>query len=74
MVELLKGLPGAYDLGLVVIEHDVPLIMACCDRIHVLHHGETLAIGTPGEISADADVISAYLGQAAETGATVADR
>jgi ABC-type branched-subunit amino acid transport system ATPase component len=47
----------------VVIEHDVPLIMACCDRIHVLHHGQTLAVGTPTEIAGDKQVIEAYLGE-----------
>jgi ABC-type branched-subunit amino acid transport system ATPase component len=33
----------------------------------VLHHGETLAVGTPSEISSDAEVISAYLGEAGQT-------
>ena len=64
LVPLLKQIRDSYELGIVVIEHDVPLIMACCERIHVLHHGETLAVGTPKEISTDAEVISAYLGDA----------
>jgi branched-chain amino acid transport system ATP-binding protein len=72
-VGLLRDLPSTYDLGLVVIEHDVPLIMACCERIQVLHHGQTLAVGSPDEISSDREVISAYLGQASVAGATLAD-
>ncbi len=64
LVPLLKQIRDSYGLGMVVIEHDVPLIMALCDRIHVLHHGETLAVGSPSEIGSDAEVISAYLGDA----------
>jgi branched-chain amino acid transport system ATP-binding protein len=38
------------------------LIMDVCDRIHVLDQGRTLAEGTPAEIRANIDVVSAYLG------------
>ena len=64
LVDLLKQVHRDYSLGLVVIEHDVPLIMSLCERIHVLDHGETLAVGSPEEISRDANVIAAYLGEA----------
>jgi branched-chain amino acid transport system ATP-binding protein len=73
LVRLLREIRQLYGVGLVVIEHDVPLIMACCERIHVLHHGETLAVGSPKEVSADRAVVSAYLGDAGQTGAGVAD-
>jgi branched-chain amino acid transport system ATP-binding protein len=36
--------------------------MDVCDRIHVLDQGRTLAQGTPAEIRANIDVVSAYLG------------
>jgi branched-chain amino acid transport system ATP-binding protein len=74
LVPLLREIRRAYGLGLVVIEHDVPLIMACCERIHVLHHGQTLAVGTPEQVSSDPEVVSAYLGDAGATGAGVAER
>jgi branched-chain amino acid transport system ATP-binding protein len=73
LVPLLKQIRTSYDVGLVVIEHDVPLIMACSDRIHVLHHGQTLAVGAPQEVGSDPLVISAYLGDAGQTGASLAD-
>jgi len=66
LVELLREVHEHYSLGLVVIEHDVPLIMSLCDRVHVLDHGQTLAVGAPDEISADSTVITAYLGAADE--------
>jgi branched-chain amino acid transport system ATP-binding protein len=74
LVELLKDVHREYSLGLVVIEHDVPLIMSLCERIHVLDHGETLAVGSPDEISRNSSVITAYLGEAGGNRAGDAER
>ena len=52
----------AYGCGILVVEHNMALIFALCDRIHVLGSGRTLAIGSPEEISANATVREAYLG------------
>jgi branched-chain amino acid transport system ATP-binding protein len=51
-----------YGAGVLLIDHNMALIMDVCDRIHVLDQGRTLAEGTPGEIRANIDVVSAYLG------------
>jgi branched-chain amino acid transport system ATP-binding protein len=48
--------------GILLIEHDFPLIMAVCDRIHVLDHGQTIAEGSPEVIRKDPAVLTAYLG------------
>ena len=53
---------AAYGCGILVVEHNMALIFALCDRIHVLGSGRTLAIGSPDEISANATVREAYLG------------
>jgi branched-chain amino acid transport system ATP-binding protein len=39
------------------------VIMGISDRIMVLHHGEKIAEGTPGEIATSKTVIKVYLGQ-----------
>jgi branched-chain amino acid transport system ATP-binding protein len=52
----------AYSCGILVVEHNMGLIFALCDRIHVLGSGKTLAVGAPDEISANAKVREAYLG------------
>ncbi len=60
-----------HDAGVLLIDHNVALIMAICDRIYVLDQGRMLAEGTPGEIQANLDVAAAYLGESAvqDTGA-----
>lgn len=62
LVALLVGLRDRFALGLLVIEHDMRLIMALCERIQVLDHGKTIAVGTPAEIRRDQTVRTAYLG------------
>jgi len=54
-----------FDAGVLVIEHNMSLVMAVCDRIHVLDEGRTLAAGTPAEIRGNLDVAAAYLGDTA---------
>ncbi len=54
------------DRTLLLIEHDIDLVMDVSDRVTVLHRGEELATGTPGEIAADRDVREAYLGGGGE--------
>jgi sulfate-transporting ATPase len=49
-------------IGVLVIEHDVPLILQTCDRVVALDFGRKIAEGTPDAISHDALVIEAYLG------------
>lgn len=47
----------------VLVEHNMNVVMSLSDRITVMHQGRLLAEGTPLEISADAEVQRAYLGE-----------
>jgi ABC-type branched-subunit amino acid transport system ATPase component len=49
-------------LGVLLVEHDVDLLMSCCDRIVVLDFGRVIAQGTPDEIAHHEGVSRAYLG------------
>jgi branched-chain amino acid transport system ATP-binding protein len=62
MIELIRRL-HADGVTLIVIEHIMAAMMRLARRIVVLHHGEAIAEGTPGEIASDRRVIDAYLGE-----------
>ena len=51
------------DLAMILVEHDMQLVMEMADRVMALDFGRRIAIGTPSEVQANPDVISAYLGQ-----------
>lgn len=59
---LIQGLRQRFNLTILLIEHHVPLVMGICDRVGVLNFGELIALGTPSEVRANPQVISAYLG------------
>lgn len=64
MVELIRSL-RAEGMAVCMVEHVMAVIMTLCDRIYVLHHGAVIAHGTPGEISRNEAVLTAYLGEQA---------
>ena len=48
--------------GVLLVEHHADLIFDICDYVTVLNLGKELAAGTPAEIRAHKEVVSAYLG------------
>ena len=51
-----------FQVAVLLIEHDMPLVMEICESIIVLDHGVTICKGTPREVQNDDRVIAAYLG------------
>jgi branched-chain amino acid transport system ATP-binding protein len=49
-------------ISVVLVEHDMKLVMAISDRVHVMAQGRTLMEGKPHEVANDQRVIEAYLG------------
>ena len=61
MLSLLQS--NRKDLGILLIEHDMDVVMSTCDTITVIDAGRFLAHGTPDQVQADPAVVAAYLGE-----------
>jgi branched-chain amino acid transport system ATP-binding protein len=64
LVAALRSLKGRFPM--VLVEHDMEAVFALADRISVLIYGRILASGTPDEVRADPQVVTAYLGEEME--------
>jgi branched-chain amino acid transport system ATP-binding protein len=62
---VIRSVRDEEEVGVLLIDHNMALVMEVCDRIHVLDQGRTLAEGTPTEVRGNIDVTAAYLGESA---------
>ena len=66
LARLIRFIRDKYQIAILLVDHDMPLVMQICERIVVLDYGIKIAEGTPAEIRGNPKVIAAYLGE--ETG------
>jgi branched-chain amino acid transport system ATP-binding protein len=59
----LIGRIRARGISILMVEHIMKAVMGLSDRIVVLHHGEKIAEGSPGEIASSKTVQDVYLGE-----------
>jgi branched-chain amino acid transport system ATP-binding protein len=62
----LVGIRDQFDIGMLVVEHDMRLVMNVCESIYVLDHGRVIAEGIPTDLRKNPEVLRAYLGSHAE--------
>lgn len=59
---LLLRVRDELEASMLVIEHDMPLVMAISDRLYCLEAGRVISAGTPDEVRDDPLVVASYLG------------
>lgn len=62
LMALIQEIQRDSNKTVMLVEHNMNVVMNYSDVITVMHHGEVLAEGTPGEIAANETVQQAYLG------------
>jgi len=60
--QLLVGLVADRELGILMVEHDMSLVLTICQWVHVLDFGKSLMSGTPEQVRHSEEVRAAYLG------------
>jgi sulfate-transporting ATPase len=74
LTHLIRRLAERWQVAVLLVEHDVPLVMQTCDRVVVLDRGEILASGLPAELRSNPAVVDAYLGAETEGSETNGSR
>jgi branched-chain amino acid transport system ATP-binding protein len=63
LAKLIRFIRDKFQISILLVEHDMPLVMEICERIAVLDYGIKIAEGSPQEIRSNSKVIAAYLGE-----------
>ena len=60
--ELIRRIPAETGALVILVDHDMSLVSACCDSTAVLDFGRLIASGVTADVLRDEQVIRAYLG------------
>ena len=62
MGSVIKRIPEAFGALVILVDHDMELVSACCETTAVLDFGKLIASGPTPEVLRDEHVMKAYLG------------
>ena len=62
MRRVFQAIPGQFGALVILVDHDMSLVQACCESTAVLDFGKLIASGPTADVLRDENVIRAYLG------------
>jgi branched-chain amino acid transport system ATP-binding protein len=62
MAAVIQKIPGEFGALVILVDHDMSLVAACCETTAVLDFGRLIASGLTADVLRNDDVIRAYLG------------
>ena len=62
MAAVIQKIPGEFGALVILVDHDMSLVSACCETTAVLDFGKLIASGLTADVLRNDDVIRAYLG------------
>ena len=66
LASVIKRIPGETGALVILVDHDMSLVSACCATAAVLDFGRLIASGTTAEVLRNEHVMRAYLGTETE--------
>jgi ABC-type branched-subunit amino acid transport system ATPase component/ABC-type branched-subunit amino acid transport system permease subunit len=54
---------AAAGYGVLIVEHNLPIVFDIAEKVTVLNQGQVIASGTPAEVAADPEVVRVYIGR-----------
>jgi branched-chain amino acid transport system ATP-binding protein len=59
---VIRRIPEQFGALVILVDHDMSLVSACCEVTAVLDFGKLIAAGPTGDVLRDEQVVRAYLG------------
>ncbi len=66
LARVIKEIPGRFGALVILVDHDMSLVSACCETTAVLDFGKLIAAGPTADVLRDEHVMRAYLGTEVE--------
>jgi ABC-type branched-subunit amino acid transport system ATPase component len=66
MTEVIQNIPGKFGALVILVDHDMSLVSACCQTTAVIDFGKLIASGPTVDVLHDEHVMRAYLGTETE--------
>jgi sulfate-transporting ATPase len=60
---IIRTVSSQWNIGILLVEHDVNLVFRVCDRVVALVSGCVVGVGTPDQVRSNPQLVDAYLGR-----------